>query len=367
MFSGEKTEKATPKKREETRKKGQTAKSQDVNTSFVLFAVFLFLLFSGSFSGKKILQLFQTSFEDYMLIPVTENTLMTIGAEVFLQMLYIAGPIMLVAMVGAFLSNYMQVGFLFSTEAIQPKLNKLDPIQGFKRIFSLRAIVELVKSILKISFIGSITFFVLWLRLEEVLALAFKDVSDAVVTILTLSVQMGIAASLSLMFLSLFDYLYQRYDFRKKHSDVARYGVTKKLREIPSSTKIKQRQREMAQQRMMQEVPNADVVITNPTHFAIALKYDSEKSDAPIVVAKGVDYLATKIKYIAKENDVVMVENRPLARALYDQADIGQSIPEEFFKTIAEILAYVYRSKKQIVSFVLHKERLLWPLEIYPS
>ncbi len=159
FFSGEKTEKATPKKREETRKKGQTAKSQDVNTSFVLFAVFLFLLFSGSFSGKKILQLFQTSFEDYMLIPVTENTLMTIGAEVFLQMLYIAGPIMLVAMVGAFLSNYMQVGFLFSTEAIQPKLNKLDPIQGFKRIFSLRAIVELVKSILKISFIGSIYFF----------------------------------------------------------------------------------------------------------------------------------------------------------------------------------------------------------------
>ncbi|KUP08680.1 flagellar biosynthesis protein FlhB [Bacillus coahuilensis m2-6] len=351
IFSGEKTEKATPKKREETRKKGQTAKSQDVNTSFVLFAVFLFLLFSGSFSGKKILQLFQTSFEDYMLIPVTENTLMTIGAEVFLQMLYIAGPIMLVAMVGAFLSNYMQVGFLFSTEAIQPKLNKLDPIQGFKRIFSLRAIVELVKSILKISFIGSITFFVFWLRLQEVLALAFKDVSDAVVTILTLSVQMGIAASLSLMFLSLFDYLYQRYDF-EKNIRMSKQDIKDEYKKIEGDplikSKIKQRQREMAQQRMMQEVPNADVVITNPTHFAIALKYDSEKSDAPIVVAKGVDYLAQKIKYIAKENDVVMVENRPLARALYDQADIGQYIPEEFFKTIAEILAYVYRVKNKL-------------------
>lgn len=167
----------------------------------------------------------------------------------------------------------------------------------------------------------------------------------------SLTIQMGIAASLALLFLSLFDFLYQKYDF-EKNIRMSKQDLKDEHKNVEGDplikSKIKQRQREMAMRRMMQEVPEADVVITNPTHFAIALKYDEDKMDAPYVVAKGVDYLAQKIKYIAGENDVVMVENRPLARSLYDSAEIGDAVPEEFFKAIAEILAYVYRIKNQM-------------------
>ncbi|MEI5906189.1 flagellar biosynthesis protein FlhB [Bacillus spongiae] len=351
FFAGEKTEKATPKKRQESRKKGQTAKSQDVNTAFVLLAVFLFLLFGGSFIGKIIFQLFHHTFEDYMLISLSASTVEAIAIEVFQQMMLLLAPVMLIAMISAIVSNYLQIGFLFSTEPLKPKLEKIDPIKGFKRIFSMRAIVELIKSILKISFVGTITFIVLWVRIEEVLSLSFKSPAASGKTIISLTIQMGIAASLSLLFLAVFDYLYQKYDF-EKNIRMSKQDIKDEFKNTEGDplikSKIKQRQREMAQRRMMQEVPQADVIITNPTHFAIALKYDEEKSEAPIVIAKGVDFLAQKIKLIAKEHDVTMVENRPLARALYDTADIGESIPEEFFKAVAEVLAYVYRLKNKI-------------------
>jgi flagellar biosynthetic protein FlhB len=162
---------------------------------------------------------------------------------------------------------------------------------------------------------------------------------------------MGLFASGALLFLSLLDYLYQKYDF-EKNIRMSKQDLKDEFKNSEGDplikSKIKQKQREMAMRRMMQEVPNADVIITNPTHYAIALKYDEKKLDAPFVVAKGVDYVAQKIKYIAKENQVIMVENRPLARALYSQAEIGEAIPEEFFKAVAEILAYVYRTKNII-------------------
>jgi flagellar biosynthesis protein FlhB len=243
------------------------------------------------------------------------------------------------------------VGVMFTSEPLQPKLEKIDPIKGAKRIFSLRAIVELLKSILKIGFVGAITFVILWWKIDEVLGLSFKSAHDSLATMASLTVQMGIAASLALLFLSVFDYLYQKYDF-EKNIRMSKQDIKDEHKNSEGDplikSKIKQRQREMAMRRMMQEVPEADVVITNPTHYAIALKYDEGKLDAPYVVAKGVDYLAQKIKFIASENDIIMVENRPLARSLYDGAEIGDAIPEEFFKAVAEILAYVYRMKNQL-------------------
>ncbi|MES1043070.1 flagellar biosynthesis protein FlhB [Heyndrickxia oleronia] len=351
FFSGEKTEKATPKKRQDARKKGQTAKSQDINTAVGLLAVFLFLMFGSSFIGNHIYIFFRYTFQHYLLVDVTENNIQHILIEVLKEVAIILGPIMIVAFIAAFASNFAQIGFMFSTESIAPKLEKLDPIKGFKRIFSMRAIVELLKSILKISFVGVVTFIVLWMKIDEVLSLSYKTVGQAIKIIINLVLQMGLAASIALLFLAVFDFLYQRYDF-EKNIRMSKQDIKDEYKNSEGDplikSKIKQRQREMAMRRMMQEVPNADVIITNPTHYAICLKYDESKHDAPYVIAKGVDFLAEKIKKIGKENEVIMVENRPLARALYAQTEIGDTIPEEFFKIVAEILAYVYRIKNKI-------------------
>ncbi|MCA1040790.1 flagellar biosynthesis protein FlhB [Bacillus infantis] len=351
FFSGEKTEKATPKKRQDSRKKGQVAKSQDVNTAVVLLAVFLFLLFAGGYLKNIIMYLLTHSFQEFMLMELTESNVQAVFLAVMKELALFLGPIMLIAMIAGAAANYMQVGFLFSTEAIQFKLEKIDPIKGFKRIFSMRAIVELLKSILKIGFVGAVTFVVLWMRIDEILMLSQKSPGAALITLASLTVQMGLFASAALLFLSVLDYLYQKYDF-EKNIRMSKQDIKDEYKNIEGDplikSKIKQKQREMAMSRMMQEVPNADVIITNPTHFAIALKYDEDKQDAPYVVAKGADFVAQKIKYIAKENDVITVENRPLARALYSQTEIGSTIPEEFFKTVAEILAYVYRTKNKM-------------------
>ncbi|WP_433749776.1 flagellar biosynthesis protein FlhB [Falsibacillus pallidus] len=351
FFSGEKTEKATPKKREDAKKKGQTAKSQDVSTSVIMLAVFSFLLFGSSYIAKNVYHLFTHSFQTYMLMDLTESNIKVVMLEVLKETAFLLGPVMLVALLAGLAANYAQVGIMFTSEPLMPKLEKLDPIKGFKRIFSLRAIVELFKSILKISFVGAVTFFVLWSKIDVVLGLSFKSTGDIAKTMGSLAIQMGIAASIALLFLSILDYLYQKYDFEKSIR-MSKQDIKDEHKNTEGDplikSKIKQRQREMAMRRMMQEVPQADVVITNPTHYAIALKYDDSKMDAPYVIAKGVDFMAQKIKLIAKENEVIAVENRPLARALYDQAEIGQAVPEDFFKAVAEILAYVYRIKNKI-------------------
>nr|WP_295970427.1 flagellar biosynthesis protein FlhB [uncultured Bacillus sp.] len=350
-FAGERTEKATPKKRQDVRKKGQVAKSHDVNVAIGLCAVFLFLLFAGSYLKKIILSIFQHSFQEYMLLDLTEESVQSILLEMMKETAMLAGPVMLVGLFAGVAANYFQVGMLFSPEAIQIKLEKIDPIKGFKRIFSLRSVVEFLKSILKLSIVGVITFLVLWNRMDEILILSQKTIGSALAVLADLTVQMGLYAGGALLFLSLLDYLYQKYDF-EKNIRMSKQDLKDEFKNSEGDplikSKIKQKQREAAMRRMMQEVPKADVIITNPTHYAIALKYDEKKLDAPYVVAKGVDYVAQKIKYIAKENQVIMVENRPLARALYSQAEIGEAIPEEFFKAVAEILAYVYRTKNII-------------------
>lgn len=351
LFAGEKTEKATPKKRQEARKKGQVAKSQDISTAVVLLAVFLYLLFAGSSLTKEIMNFLTNSFQKRLLMDPTEGNVQRLFITILKELGTSFGPILLVALVAGLAANFFQVGFLFTTDAIMPKLEKINPLAGFKRMFSLRSIVELVKSILKIGFVGTITFIVLWKRMDEILVLSQKSIGTALVTLGSLTVQMGLFASGALFFLAILDFLYQKYDF-EKNIRMSKQDIKDEYKNSEGDplikSRIKQRQREIAMRRMMQEVPKADVVITNPTHFAIAIMYDESKFEAPIVVAKGVDYIAQKIKTVAKENDVLTVENRPLARALYAQTEIGDTIPEEFFKAVAEILAFVYRTKNKI-------------------
>lgn len=351
FFAGEKTEKATPKKRQDSKKKGQVAKSQDVNTSVNLITVFSVLLLMGPFMYNHLFALMRKYLQDFTVSDFSEESMHVILIEILMEMGLVLGPVFVAAVVAGVLANVMQIGFMFSTESIQFKLEKLDPIKGFKRIFSMRAIVELLKSILKISFVGFVAFYVLWNRMEEIMILSQISVADAMATLADITIKVGYYAAVALLFIALLDYMYQKYDF-EKNIRMSKQDIKDEYKNSEGDplikSKIKQKQRQMAAQRMMQEVPNADVVITNPTHFAIALKYDESKAEAPFVVAKGVDFVAQKIKYIAKENDVVMMENRPLARSLYEQADVGQAIPEEFFKAVAEILAFVYKTKGKL-------------------
>lgn len=347
-FAGEKTEKATPKKRNDARKKGQTAKSQDVNTAIGILVIFFFFSIASEFLIGQILGIFKHAFQEYIGMNLTDASVMKVFIEVLIEVAKIVGPIMLVAVLVGVASNYLQIGFLFTTETIQFKLEKLDPIKGFKRIFSLRSVIEFLKSILKILIVSIITFLVIWNRLDEILVLSQKSIGAALMTLIDLTVQMGLYAGGALLFLALLDYLYQKFDF-EKNIRMSKQDIKDEYKNMEGDplikSKIKQKQREMAMGRMMQEVPGADVIITNPTHYAVALKYDESKFDAPYVVAKGVDFMAQKIKFIANENDVMMIENRPLARTLYGQTDIGDTIPEDLFKAVAEILAYVYRTK----------------------
>lgn len=350
-MAGEKTEKATPKKRRDSRKKGQVAKSVDVNTALILLMMFIFLMFFGASFVKQLLHIFQRSFAEFALMDVTLESVQMMFVGLTIEAAKAAGPILAVAFVAAIASNYLQVGFLFSTEAVQLKPERINPLQGFKKIYSLRAIVELAKSVLKISFIGLVTFGFLWWQKDKLMPLGQLAPASAASVLGKFVGEMGIAASAVLMFVAALDYVYQRYDY-EKNLRMSKQDIKDEYKKTEGDplikSKIKERQRQMAMRRMMQEVPKADVVITNPTHYAVALKYDGDSMDAPVVAAKGVDYIAVKIKEIAKRHDIVTMENRPLARAIYQQTEIGQAIPEEFFKAVAEILAYVYRLKSKV-------------------
>jgi len=352
FFAGDKTEKATPKKRQDARKKGQVLKSQDVTAAIGLLFLFMFLYFTGPMMMEGIFNFLHQAFERNILIEtVTADTVMQMYTDSLKEMAFIILPFMAIAVVAGVLANFMQFGFLFTMEPMKLDLKKMDPIKGIKKIISVRAIVNLIKSLLKISFIGTVTVVIIWMNIEEVLSLSFQSPWDTLTAVAKLTGLMGIAASLTLLVISLIDYIYEKFEYEKQLK-MSKQDIKDEYKNAEGDpkikSKIKQRQREMAMRRMMQEIPDADVVITNPTHYAIALKYDDQKMEAPKVVAKGTDYVAQKIKLIAKENDVVMVENRPLARAMYDQVEIGHQVPEEFFKAIAEILAYVYRIKRKI-------------------
>lgn len=350
FFAGEKTEKATPKKRQDSRKKGQVAKSQDINTAFLLLFCFLILFLFGGFMKDSMTALYSHAFTEYIQWNVTENTVHQVFIESTIETAKMLAPIILIAIIAGLAANFMQIGFLFTTEPLKFDLKKIDPIKGAKKIFSIRALVELLKSLLKIVFIGVITFAVIWMYKDDMMMLSFKNVDSALAFFGKVTIIMGMAATIALLFLAVFDYAYQRYDF-EKNIKMSKQDIKDEYKNIEGDplikSKIKEKQRQMATRRMMSEVPAADVVITNPTHFAIAIKYEEAKASAPYVVAKGVDHLAFRIKEIARKNNVMTVENRPLARALYDAIEIGDVIPEEFYQAVAEILAYVYRMEKR--------------------
>lgn len=350
-FNGEKTEKATPRKRKDARQKGQVARSADLSPALVLMAVFLLLVTAGSWMLETFLAIVREPLVSYTLMDVTGENLDVIAKEMALQTAKIVGPVMGAALVVALAGNLLQVGFLFTAEPLKMKWNKLNPVEGAKRIFSLRSLVELAKSILKISACLYVAYDLLRRASEEIVRLPALTVGEVLSFASGEAARLGLTIGVVLLVLAVLDYGYQRYE-HEKSLRMSKQDIKEEFKRTEGDPlikgRIKERQRQMAMRRMMQELPKADVVITNPTHFAVALRYDSASMTAPTVIAKGQDYMALKIRELAKRYGIVTMENKPLARALYNQVEVGQQIPEELFKAVAEVLAYVYKLQGRV-------------------
>ncbi|MBB5179294.1 flagellar biosynthetic protein FlhB [Planomicrobium koreense] len=351
FFSGEKTEKATPQKRQESKRKGQVAKSAEIPSALIMVGGVMLLSFLGGWLLDQILAIYRINFTQYINWEWTSSNVRTLFEQMTVNAVKIMAPIMLAAVVFGILGNYVQVGSMFTTEPLKMQLNRLDPIQGAKRIFSIRALVELAKSLMKIAIIGFAAFSVLWAERGELFLLSQKTLGASLAFIGGLTIKLALIAAAILMVLAIFDYMYQKYEF-EKNIRMSKQDIKDEYKKSEGDPlikqKIKERQRSMSMNRMIQDLPNADVLITNPTHYAIAIQYDAETMEAPKVIAMGKDHLALKIKEKAKEHQIVIMENKPLARALYAQVEVGDSVPEDLFLAVAEVLAYIYRLKGKI-------------------
>lgn len=348
LFAGEKTEKATPKKRQESRKKGQVASSVEIPGSLIMLGSLTCLLMLGSFFQKKLVFMFTDVLKNRLGMEVTTQNVIGLFGNYSLQLLIFLAPLFIVVLVIIFAANYAQIGWLFTTEALTPKFNKLNPLSGAKQIFSMRSVVEFAKSALKLITVGIVVYIVLWSKRDRFLDLSHVPVDQLFAFTASLTLELGMIVSAILLILAIGDYMYQKFEYEKSLR-MSKQDIKDEYKNSEGDPlikgKIRERQRRMALMRMMQEVPKADVVITNPTHFAVALRYDGAKMEAPTVLAKGQDYLALRIREIAKKNDIVLMENKPLARALYERTEVGDSIPGDLFQAVAEVLAYVYRLK----------------------
>ena len=348
--SSEKTEEPTQRRQDENRKKGQVAKSAELSSVFVILAAFVALKYSGPQIYEKITGYMRhifgaTNFRaDFTIQSI--QTIVLDAAMLFLEMII---PIMLSVIAISVTVNFLQVGFMFNLETIMPDFNRINPVSGLGRIFSKRSLVELVKSLVKIIVIVYFIYRFVMRETVRIPALMQAELSESFVVLANMIYDLALQILMILLVLAVLDYGYQWWE-NMQNMKMSKQEIKEESKQTEGNpqikSKIREKQRAMAMRRMMQEVPKADVVVTNPTHFAVALKYESGM-EAPVVVAKGSDFIAQRIKEIAKENDVVIVENKPLAQALFQTAEIGEIIPPDHYKAVAEVLAYVYRLKKK--------------------
>lgn len=348
---GEKTEQPTSKKLEDARKEGQVAKSKEISSAAVLLAMFATMSTLISFYSGRFLSMFNWLYDEipYCVVlyngDVPFNKITSIVRDSMTQLLIILLPVLLGTALIGFVANLVQVSWKPTAKPMQPKFNKLNPINGVKRLFSLNSLVELIKSILKVVVIGIMVYF--YLRREQTVLLAILDmpIMGAIGNLGRIIVAIGLRISAAYVAIAALDFLYQKWKFREDMK-MTKQEVKDEYKNMEGDPQIKgkqkQRMMEASRRRMMQQLPQADVVITNPTHYAVAIKYDPEMYDAPFVVAKGADYLAARIKEVAKENHIEIVENKPLARMLYANVELGQIVPPELYQAVAEVLAFVY-------------------------
>jgi len=351
---GEKTEPATQKKLNDARKEGKVAKSKDLTEGFALLVLFLTIKIFIGYVGERLIGLFSSTIgrmAEFVEVNRGHLSMIAVGTvlnRAILEIFLTIWPFLLFGFAIAFLVTIYQVGWKVSTKTLQPKLSKFNPINGFKRIFSKNSIFELVKAIFKIGIIAYIVYSSLVEEANDLFILYEISLNQAIALVGQIIIDVGIKIAVVFVGIGFVDYLYQKWKF-SEDMKMTKQEVKDEYKNTEGDPKVKgkirQKMREVSQRRMMQDVPKADVVITNPTHFAVAIKYDAEVSRAPIVVAKGEDYLAQKIKEVAREHHVEIVENKPLARMLYHNVDIGAEIPPELYQSVAEVLAMVYHMK----------------------
>ena len=346
---GDKTEEPTSKRRTDAAKKGQIAKSQELNTAFVLLAGFLVIKIFWEYMYHNIADYSAYVFSHLHENGTTIEDVMRIFIDIVQVLISTAFPVMIAVLIFALAVNIYQVGFMFNTERLEFKLSNINPINGFGRLFSKRALVELVKSLFKIIVIG----FFLYLYLKDEIPFMpyfiYYDLEHSLAEIADKIFVMAFQVIAVIMVLAAADYAYQKWQTTQDLM-MTKQEVKDEYKQMEGDPqikgKIKQKQRQMAMARMMQEVPKADVIITNPTHFAVALMY-KKGMVAPQVLAKGQDRVAERIKEVARENRIPIVENKPLARALYAAVEIGDVVPHDLYQAVAEVLAYVYRLKNK--------------------
>lgn len=350
-MAGEKTEKATPKRRQDERKKGNVFQSREIGVVFSLLVSFYGLKLLAPY----ILRALEWSIRNYFYQAATVDEIITSDAiRYFIQgcgvFAVAAMPLLLVCGAVSVIATLAQTRGLFTMKSAAPKFSRLNPIEGIKKMFSMRGVVELLKSLAKIIVLG----YIIWLQFRDEFW-AFPRLMDmeplqGMVFTANIVLEIAKSAAIVMVFVAAADYFYQWWDYEKnlrmsKQELKEEYKQTEGDPQVKG--KIRERQQAQARQRMMQKVPGADVVIRNPTHFAVALKYDPQRSSAPVVVAKGADSLALRIVAVAQENGVFITENKPLARGLYEAVDLDREIPDRFYQPVAEVLAFVYSLKKK--------------------
>ncbi len=343
----ERTEAPTPRRREEARRKGQVAKSVEVNSAIILLAGFWILNSAGPQSVNALSTLMRRSFSSLSSADFTLEALRAGGLAVGGFMVTATAPLVLVIMATGVVANLAQVGFLFSQEALRPDLSRINPINGFRRIFSGRGLVELIKSLLKLVVIGLVVYTTLRDNHLSVVATSRMPLSTGVSSLARVGASLGLRAAVVMLVIAAADYLFQRREFEKSLRMTRQELIEemKRYENMQLKARIRTRQRQLAMSRMMTAIPQADVVITNPTHVAVALHYEQGKMRAPQVVAKGQRLVAQRIKEKAREHGVPLVENKPLAQALFKSVEIHQEIPMELYQAVAEVLAFVYQLK----------------------
>ncbi|MEO1814761.1 MAG: flagellar biosynthesis protein FlhB [Acetobacterium sp.] len=351
MAGSEKTEKATPKKRKDERKKGNTFQSKDVVSVVLLFVAFFVLNLLVPFIYQQLKNLYIAQIKKIVTLDTLTvdslNQLFREGAIVFFVSVL---PVAVIIMIVAVIMSGVQTGFLVTGDALKPKFNRINPMSGIKRMISLRSLVELLKSLAKVVLIIWIIYAVILSIIPMTPDMLVTKIDENMMFISDQTMSMVQTVCMIFAVVAILDYAYQRYDYEKKLKMTKQevkdeYKQTEGNPEIKG--KIRQKQREMSMSRMMQMVPQADVIVRNPTHYAVALKYDMDHDVAPMVLAKGKDHIALRIVKVGEENKVLVKENKALARGLYESVEINDYIPAELYKAVAELMAWVYSTKKK--------------------
>ncbi len=348
----ERTEKATSRRREKARERGQVARSLELNSAAVICLGFLTLYLMGPHLGGRIIGLMSHTMGSAPAIAGADASFLGVFRDGMFQFFIILLPIFVVMTVVALGVNIAQVGFMVTPKALEPRFDKLNVVKGAKRILSAKSIAQLIRDTLKLIVVAAVAYLAIRSEFESFFALSDQGVLSLVTAMGKLALMLAFKIGLVILGLAILDYLYQRHEYERSIR-MSRQELKDELKDTEGSPQLKARvrqvQRELARSRMMKAVPTADVVITNPTEIAVALKYDSGETKAPYVVAKGERLIAEKIRELACEHGVPVVEDRPLARALFKMCDVGQMIPVNLYRAVAEVLAHVYRLKGKVV------------------